>query len=125
MADHSVPPDFLVRTNPVARCANCGRTSDLDSNHNFCAHCGWRLRPTDSSTGELPVSGRRPAFHERPVSTGELSGRTVRANTPSGARSLRTAPCPNCTRAIDRALHFCPHCGLKTGFTEVHPTFCG
>ena len=123
--DLSFPDDFLARTNPVARCANCGRTSDLDSHHNFCAHCGWRLRPADSSTGEVSATGRKPLFHERPASA-EIEGRrTVKANTPSGTRSLKTAPCPNCTRAIDRALHFCPHCGLKTGFTGVQPTFCG
>ena len=108
----------------MARCANCGRTSDLDSNHNFCAHCGWRMRPTDSTTGAIPLSGRRVVFHDRPVSA-EAEGRRTPASTPSGVRSLRTAPCPNCTRAIDRALHFCPHCGLKTGFTEIQPTFCG
>jgi len=108
----------------VARCANCGRTSDLDSHHSFCAHCGWRMRPTDSTTEVIPLSGARAAFHDRPVLSAD-DARRLMASTPSGSRSVRTAPCPHCTRAIDRALHFCPHCGLKTGFTEVHPTFCG
>lgn len=39
-------------------------------------------------------------------------------------RALRTLPCPHCGRAVDRLLHFCSHCGLKTGFGDVHPVFC-
>src|SRR3970040_1901870 len=82
------------------------------------------MRPTDSTTGVIPLSGGRAAFHDRPVLSADHARRLM-ASTPSGSRSVRTAPCPHCTPAIDRALHFCPHCGLKTGFTEVHPTFCG
>lgn len=47
------------------------------------------------------------------------------SRTPSGTRALRTSPCPHCSRAVDRTLHFCPHCGLKTGFSVVQPVFCG
>ena len=108
----------------MARCANCGRTSDLDAHHNFCAHCGWRMRQADSATTTPQGAGRKGVFDDRPVSAND-DVRRVALTTPSGIRSLRTAPCPHCTRAIDRALHFCPHCGLKTGFTEVHPVFCG
>jgi pSer/pThr/pTyr-binding forkhead associated (FHA) protein len=108
----------------VARCANCGRTSDLDAHHNFCAHCGWRMRQADSAAGTHRMNGRQVSLYDRPVSTAD-DVRRAASTTPSGIRSLRTAPCPHCTRAIDRALHFCPHCGLKTGFAEVHPVFCG
>ena len=83
------------------------------------------MRPADSTTGPIPLSGRSDAFHERPVSSVTNDARRILSSTPSGSRSVRTGPCPHCTRAIDRALHFCPHCGLKTGFAEVHPTFCG
>lgn len=109
----------------MARCANCGRTSDLDAHHNFCAHCGWRMRQADPTTvTHQAAGGGNGRFHDRPVPS-NVDGRRSAATTPSGIRSLRTAPCPHCTRAIDRALHFCPHCGLKTGFAEVHPVFCG
>lgn len=73
----------------------------------------------------MPIPGRRPAYHDRPISAAEPDARRILSTTPTGSRALRSAPCPHCTRAVDRALHFCPHCGLKTGFAEVHPTFCG
>jgi pSer/pThr/pTyr-binding forkhead associated (FHA) protein len=79
------------------------------------------MRSTDSSTGALPVTGQSSAFQERPVSAADAR---IASTSTSGIRSLRTAPCPHCTRAIDRALYFCPHCGLKTGFAAVNPTFC-
>jgi pSer/pThr/pTyr-binding forkhead associated (FHA) protein len=107
----------------VARCANCGRTSDLDSLHNFCAHCGWRMRPAGSTTELSPPVNKRGLIFDRPISSGNESRRV--SLSPSGVRALRTSPCPSCTRAIDRSLHFCPHCGLKTGFNEVKPIFCG
>jgi pSer/pThr/pTyr-binding forkhead associated (FHA) protein len=56
---------------------------------------------------------------------GDTRGSRPTINTPVGSRALRTAPCPHCARAIDRSLHFCPHCGLKTGFSVVQPVFCG
>lgn len=82
------------------------------------------MRPADSATAARPVAGKNGAYQNRPVSTTD-DVRRASSTTPSGVRSLRTAPCPHCTRAIDRALHFCPHCGLKTGFAEIHPVFCG
>ena len=72
----------------------------------------------------MPVPGSERPFHDRPVSTEGFDARRTTAPMPT-AGSSRSAPCPNCTRSIDRAQQFCPHCGLKTGFAEVHPTFCG
>ena len=82
------------------------------------------MRQADSATGTHRMNGRQVSLYDRPVSTAD-DVRRAASTTPSGIRSLRTAPCPHCTRAIDRALHFCPHCGLKTGFAGVHPVFCG
>jgi pSer/pThr/pTyr-binding forkhead associated (FHA) protein len=82
------------------------------------------MRQADSTTAEYEATGRRGIYHDRPISAGDDIRRAA-AKTPSGIRALRTTPCPHCTRAIDRALYFCPHCGLKTGFAEVHPVFCG
>src|SRR5688572_712578 len=81
------------------------------------------MRPTSSATAAMAVPGSEDAFHDRPVSTATFDTRRTTA-TPASPRALRSAPCPHCTRSIERDLHFCPHCGLKTGFTEVHPTFC-
>lgn len=80
------------------------------------------MRPAASTAAE-PVAGGAP-FHDRAVSL-EGDVRRIVASTPGGSRAIRTAPCPHCTRAVDRTLHFCPHCGLKTGFTGVSPVFCG
>jgi pSer/pThr/pTyr-binding forkhead associated (FHA) protein len=77
------------------------------------------MRSSDSTS--RTTSGSSASFHDRPVSAVEARFLTKA----SVGQSLRTAPCPHCTRAIDRALLFCPHCGLKTGFAAINPTFCG
>lgn len=106
----------------MARCAHCGHTSELDSSQSYCAHCGWRLRPADDVDDVVDIlAGDRRVPDTPAVSSEARPGLT----TPTPLRALRSAPCPHCTRAVDRSLHFCPHCGLKTGFQVVQPVFCG
>jgi pSer/pThr/pTyr-binding forkhead associated (FHA) protein len=75
------------------------------------------MRPRDAAVGSAAVS----------ASTIDLLSRgRGRLQTPPGPgpRSLRTSPCPHCSRAVDRSLLFCPHCGLRTGFAPETPAFC-
>lgn len=59
------------------------------------------------------------------VVSSEVRAVRARTTTPGGSRAQRSAPCPHCSRSIDRSLHFCPHCGLKTDFGAAPPVFCG
>src|SRR5690606_19606879 len=109
----------------VARCAQCGHVNDLTETRQFCAFCGWRMRPTDLPVNPPPLD-REPA-PDAGVDDAQRSesGRTAPTRTPPpAARALRTAPCPHCGRAVARTLYFCNHCGLPTGFASSRPSAC-
>lgn len=111
----------------MARCAKCDRETLPGLSNAFCAYCGWRLYdpepPDPAFIDGAPRLDTREVSGNARVRDARAAASTPRRAATIAARPTRTAPCPHCAAPVDRSLHFCSRCGLKTGFRVVAPRF--